>query len=261
MADYDSSLPIRSEADGTDERVHVKIVDGSTPSQRATVDTDGNVHVEMHGNDPAGTDRVVRTSELGALTPDGVYDGSDNTKPGNVGLVASSRDAAPGDTTQTERLTSVTDSGGTVRALDVSLHDEDGEPYSQSNPLPVSLEESEGDEVHDYNTASTVAKDATSNHDYVVADGETFLFSGVLAAASGKMKIEIQIGDGDDPEVFATKAVRFNSTANPNCDADFFNKAIEVVGTANGTTVRIIRTNLDNQAQDLYTTIIGVTRT
>ena len=27
MADYDSGLPVRSEADGTDERVQVKIVD------------------------------------------------------------------------------------------------------------------------------------------------------------------------------------------------------------------------------------------
>ena len=44
MADYDSGLPIRSEVDGTDERVHVKIVDGTTdPAVNQTrVDSDNN---------------------------------------------------------------------------------------------------------------------------------------------------------------------------------------------------------------------------
>lgn len=260
MADQDTSLPIRTEADGADERVHVKIVDGTTPSQRTTVDTDGNVHAEMHGNDPAATDRVVRLSELGALTPDGVYDVANNTKPGNVGVVASSRAASSVDSTQTERLTSVEDSGGTVRALDISLHDEAGEAYSADNPLPVSLEESEGDEIHDFNEAASIASDATSEHTYSVADGRTFSLQGIHASASGKMKVELQIGDGALSEVFVTKDISFNSTANPQANIDFFRVPIKVIGTANTTTVKVIRTNRDNQSQDLHSLIIGVER-
>ena len=49
MADYDSGLPIRSEADGTDERVQVKIVDKTNPdTQQATVDTDDNLKVGVY---------------------------------------------------------------------------------------------------------------------------------------------------------------------------------------------------------------------
>lgn len=249
MADYDSSLPIRSEADGADERVHVKIVDGSTPSRRATVDTDGNLHVEMHGNDPATVDRVLRLSELGALTPDGVYHVSDNTKPGNVGLVASVRDAAPGDSTQTQRLTAVTN--GTKRLLDISLHDEDGTAYSQSNPLPVTISESEGEEVNNYNTAVNVAKNATSNHDYTATD--TFILTQISASASGKCRIEIMIEDGPGDDTYTTRFVMFNSTANPNME-----KVLrEPITVATGVKVRVARTNIDNQPQDLYSTISG----
>lgn len=251
MADYNSSLPVRTEADGADERLHVKIVDGATPSQRATVDTDGNVHIEMHGNDPTGTDRAVRTSEIGALTPDGVYDVADNTKPGNVGIIASSRDAAPGDTTQTERLTSITDSGGTVKALDISLHDEDGEAYSYANPLPVIISESEGTEVNDYNTAAAVAAAGTSNHDYTAIGN--FILTQVSAAASGKCKIQVSVETAVASGVFNNRFVMFNSTAMPNME-----KVLrEPIAVAAGVRVRVIRTNLDNQSQDLYSTISG----
>ena len=257
--DYNSSLPIRSESDGTDERVHVKIVDKDNPdTQQATVDTDSNVKVGAYGDDPGGVDRALRTSEQGHASVDGEYDATNNTDPSNSGLIAHQRNAALDDTHQTERITSVTDSGGTVKALDIALHDEDGEPYSASNPMPVTFEQSEGAEVHDFDEGVDIASDATSNHDYVVADGDTFLLRKIHAAASGKMKIELQIGDGAVSEVFSPKMVNFNSTANPECNFEL-PVPIVVIGTANGTTVRLIRTNLDNQAQSLYSQIQGVT--
>lgn len=253
MSDFNSSLPIRSEADGTDQRVHVKIVDGTTPAQMAIVDTDGNVHIEVHGNDPAGLDRVLRLSEIGALTPDGLYNASDNTKPGTIGLIASTRDAAVSDTTMTERLTSVTDSGGTVKALDVSIHDEAGEPFSATNPLPVVILESEGVEVNNYNTAAAVAAAATSNHDYTVTALKTLQLTQVSASASGKMKIEIQVETAVASGVFNTKFVMFNSTSEPNME-----KVLkEPIAVAAGVRVRVIRTNKDLLPQDLYSTISG----
>ena len=257
MADYDSSLPIRSEADGTDERVHVKVVDGTTPSQRMIVDTDGNAHVELHGNDSGGTDRVVKLSESGNVALNGDYDVSTNSNPSSSALIAHDRGASIDETSQNKRVTAVAGADNTV-CLDIALRDESGVAFSATNPLPVALQQSEGTEVHDYDTAAAVASDATSNHDYSVANGVTFELREIWASASGKMKIEVQIGDGGVTEVFSSVFVGFNSTANPNIKIDFPNTPISVVGTANNTTVRIIRTNLDNQAQDLYSTIIGL---
>ena len=252
MSDYNSSLPIRSEADGSDERLHVKIVDGTNPSiNQVTVDNDKNLHVEIHGNDPAAVDRVIRTSELGALTPDGVYSAAVNTKPGNVGLVASERSASPGDATQSQRLTSVTN--GNKRLLDISMHDELGNAYSSSNPIPVSIEDSEGDEIHDYDTSSAIAAAATDNHDLVVTASKTLKLAKVHASASGKMKIEIQVSANGT--LFVTKFVCFNSTSSPNIDINL-DKLISVVGV--GSMVRVIRTNLDKQSMDVYSTIVGV---
>jgi hypothetical protein len=252
MADYNSGLPVRSEADGVDEKVIVKVIDG-TPggSNQMSVDSDKNAHVEIHGNDPAGVDRVVRTSEIGALTPDGVYDVANNTKPGNAGIIASTRNATPSDTTQTQRITSVT--SGTVRALDVSMHDEDGNPFSATNPLPVTSVDSEGVEVNDYNTAASVAAGASSNHDYTVTAATTLKLSQIWAAASGKMKIEVRIETAVASGVFNTKFVGFNSTAGTNIEIPIK----ENISVAAGVRVRIIRTNKDNQAQDLYSTISG----
>jgi len=253
MADFNSSLPVRSEADGTDARVHVKIVDGTTPAQMAVVDTDGNVHIEVHGDDPAGLDRVLRLSELGALTPDGVYDAADNTLPGNVGLIAQTRDVAPGPVTQTERLTSIQNTAGDVRALDVSIHDENGEAFSATNPLPVTLLESEGVEINNYNTAANVAAAATSNHDYTVTAATTLQLTQISATASGKAKIEIQVETAVASNTFTTRFVMFNSTSEPNME-----KVLrEPISVAAGVRVRVIRTNRDLLPQDLYSTISG----
>jgi len=255
MADYNSGLPVRSEVDGTDERVHSKIVGSPTGASPATnqtaVDNDKNLHVETHGNDPAGTDRVVRTSEIGALTPDGVYDVGNNTKPGNSGVIASTRNATPADTTQTQRITSVTNS--TKRLLDVSIHDEDGNVFSASNPLPVTSVDSEGTEVNNYLTSATVAVNGAINHDYPVTALKTLKLSQVWVSGSGKVKAELQIETGVATGVFNTIFVGFNSTANAN----ILIPIPENVTVAAGVRVRLIRTNKDNQTQDLYSTISG----
>jgi len=256
MADYNSGLPVRSEADGTDERVQVKVVDAQNPdTQQMEVDTDGNAHAEMHGNDPAGVDRVIKTSEDGSVDIDGVYDGTSNTEPANIGLVTQERNAAASDTRQTEQLTGKRGTvDTTVVALDVSLHDEDGNAYSDTNPLPVSLEESEGDEVCEYNTSVDVAKDASTNHDYTVTAAKTLVGEQIWATASGKMKVEVRTETAAASGTFDTKFVAFNSTANPNVEIPLKKILKQVAGAI----VRITLTNLDNQPQDLYSTLTGV---
>jgi hypothetical protein len=52
MADFDSSLPVRTESAGD---LEVKIVDGTTTTQKASVDSDGAVLVKAKLNDESGS--------------------------------------------------------------------------------------------------------------------------------------------------------------------------------------------------------------
>lgn len=265
--DYDSGLPIRSEVDGTDERVQGKIVGGTsgtlgtTAAYQMAVDGDGNAHIEVHGNKAGGSsDVTMMLSGLGAVVPDGVYNTPDNIDPGNIGLVGMDRNATPADSQQTLRITAVKNTDGTpdsVRALDIALHDEAGNGYSPSNPVPVAVMPTEGGvTVHEENTEPALAKDTPTTWDYLVDVDDTFYLHQVLCAASGRARWELQIGDGAVSEAFTKKAVRFNSTAFPDPDITL-SLPIKVVGTANGTHIRIISENKDNAVQDLSATLVG----
>lgn len=247
MADINSSLPVRSEADA-DQRLQTKIVDFTTPTQGQTVDAQGNGHVEVHGDNPSGGDEVLRLSELGHGTVDGVYDGTNNTDPSQVGLVVHTRNATPGDAQQVIRQTGI--SSGTRHSADVSLHDDSGNAFSESNPLPVYIAADPGSEITDYDTQASLAAASSDTHSYAVA-ANTFELKRVWASSSGKMKIEVQYYDG---VTASTLAVGFNSTANPNIDIQF---PPYVVAGAAGKEIRVIRTNLDKSAEDVYSTIMG----
>lgn len=118
--------------------------------------------------------------------------------------------------------------------------------------INVIQQEDTGTEVVDFNTAPTLAAAATSNHDLVFATASK-LYQ-VLASASGKLKIEVQVETGAATGTFVTKVVAFNSTATPNIDISLSKYAAIPLGAR----VRIIRTNKDNQAQDVYSTIVGI---
>jgi hypothetical protein len=107
-----------------------------------------------------------------------------------------------------------------------------------------------GTETVNYDTTAAVAGGASDNHDFVVTTGGK-LFQ-VMASASGKLKIEVQIETGSATGVFNTIGVRFNSTANPNIDFNLSKYALIPTGAR----VRVIRRNNDNQAQDVYSTIV-----
>ena len=250
MADQNTSLPIRTETNGD---VAVKVVDKDTVSQGLAVDAAGNAEAMVHGKDPGSVDRRLRLSEQGHAAVNGIYDAANNTDPSQMGVVAHARAASPADADQIKRVTAI--SSGSVHAMDISLHDESGNAYSASNPLPVSLEESEGDEKHEYNSASAIAVGASSNHDYTVGAGKSLKLRQILVSASGKMKVEVQVDlDGAGAGAFATKAVAFNSTANPNINIEF----AQPMPLPAGAIVRVIRTNKDLMAQDMYSTVVGV---
>lgn len=342
MADIRKGLPVRSEQD-PDQKVQVKIVDFTTPAQGAIVDTDSNLHVEIHGDDPGGTDRVIRTSEEGHISINGIYSATLNTNPSKTGLVAHTRGASLDDTTQAVRNTGgvpaddipnanisaldvlsfqmvyddvaqqwdrVTATGGSINvnvtnspeveidgvydgtnlnpdnigvvwhsravtpgdtnqllrptgvnstvntnvwAIDVAIRDEDGNPFTLSNPLPVVTSDSTGDDIHDYDTAAAVVAAAISNHDYTVTAGKTFLLRQFGFAASGRGKFELQIETAPASGVFNSRVVGFTTEAEGN-DEITLATPIEV---AAGVIVRIVRTNRDDDDQDLYSWVNG----
>lgn len=143
--------------------------------------------------------------------------------------------------------------GGT-RPLDVALRDAAGSLYSASNPIPVTISaDGAGIEINDYNTASAIAPAATSNHTYTVTAGKTLLLTQIEASGSGKAKIEVQTETGVATGVYTSKFVQFNSTAETNMSIHL----AAPISVAAGVRVRIIRTNRDLLAQDLYSTICG----
>lgn len=200
----------------------------------------------------AGAINVNISNDSIIVDVDGVYNVTTNADPDNVGLIAHTRAASPGDAEQVKRLTAVT--SDTVHALDVSLHDEDGAAYSQSNPLPVSLSDSAGDDVHNYQqTSSPLAKNGTEDLDYTVTAGKTLYLKQVKIAASGQTVCDVQIETGVGTDTWNTVAMLFNSAANKTEWIDF-KQAIQV---AAGVKVRLTVKNVDNQSQDIYTFING----
>lgn len=193
MSDQATALPIRTE-DDIQERVQVKIVDylnpgtGLSADQQMIVDLDHNAHVEIHGNDEAGIDRIA-----------------------------------------------LMDTDGRLRVV--------VEDLSTDNPP-----------THDPHVGSAIATSATSDHDLTaVAAAKVFKLKQITASASGKLKIEVLVGA---PASLVSKFVFFNSVADPNIKF-MLAEPIDVPATH---IVRIQKTNLEkNDAQDLYSTIIGNT--
>lgn len=122
-----------------------------------------------------------------------------------------------------------------------------------TNPIFVSSSDTVGTSIDNYNTAAAIASAATSNHDYTVTTAKTFYSKQFWAAASGKLKIEVQYETGAATGVFNSFWVGFNSTANPEILIPVPTSKTQVAGAR----IRIIRTNLDLSSQDVYSTTSG----
>lgn len=153
----------------------------------------------------------------------------------------------------------------TVDAIDLDVRDithvsdsikvGDGTDFLAVNTdgsINVVIQEDVGTEVVNYNTAAAIAAGASSNHDLLFASASK-LYQ-VLSSASGKLKIEVQVETGAATGIFNTVCVRFNSTASTEADMTLSKyKAIPA-----GARVRVIRTNKDVLAQDVYSTVVGI---
>lgn len=155
----------------------------------------------------------------------------------------------------------------TVSATDLDIRDlthvsdsvkiGDGSDFLAINAdgsINVSISDSTpGTPVNDYKAASAIAAAASDNHDYTVTALKTLTLNQIEGAASGKAKMVVQVETAVASGVFTTRFTKFNSTANPNMEVSLSNP----ISVAAGVRVRVVMTNLDNQAQDLYSTISG----
>ena len=249
--DFRSSLPVLTEVDA-DSKVQIKIMDYADPtgSNKQAEVSDGNVHVYGHGKNPAGGEEIVLLSELGATVIDGVYDGTNNTNPSNIGIIAHARGATPGDADQTKRLTSVT--SGTATSLDVSLHDHAGAAYGPSNPLYVNVTNgTSGTEVLEYHEFADIASNGTANWSLSATSGNILSLQKLLISGSGAFKAVIAIGTTLSE---TTRMVLFNSTAQPVQQYEF---ALPQ-NIADTESIKITVTNRDKSTQSIYATIEGV---
>lgn len=257
-SDYKSSLPVRSEADGLDERVHSKLVDFADPggANKQMEVSEKLAHIRAFGADPAGVKRQLLLSQEGFANGNGKYDATLNTRPASAGILIHTRAAAPGQSDQILRPTGVQGSVlNTVWALDVAIHDESGNPFNDTNPMPVTVVDSEGTEVNDYNeSAVDVIKDASDTHVYTA--GAAFKFTQFTVASSGRAKFLIEV-DPTNSGTYSKKFTVFVSTST----LAFDKQLKEPIAISSGGKVRVTRTNLDNQPLALYSTISGHTVT
>jgi len=240
MADYDSSLPARTESAGD---IDVFISDATTSTQKLKVNADGSIDT----NQVPGS-KIIITDGTDDLEVNA--DGSINVKQDKLAFATDTVDVSGSDVTATVTAVDldIRDLSASTDSVQANLFDEAGVAYSQANPLPVELtQDQSGDEIVDFNTSAAVAKDASVNHDYTVSAGKIFLGEEAWVSGSGKLKAELLVNG-------AIKWVGFNSTANPNIRIP-----LEKIMKANATEViRFTITNRDKQAQDVYSTLTGL---
>ena len=252
MADYDSQLPVRSKQDA-DERLQIKIMDYSDPegADKQVEVSEKSAHVKNFGVDSDGNKVQELVSQEGHTLTNGDYDATNNKRPSSQGLIVSDRDASPSETTMNQRPTAVSGDND-KRAMDVAISDSSGNHISEANPLPVYQAENPADEINDYDQAVNIAKDATSNHDYTVTALKTFKKLQVKCSASGAAKFDLQVEDGVGAGTFTTVATTFISTANQKDVLDY-RPTVDA-----GVIIRVVKTNRDNQTQDVYSQILGI---
>lgn len=243
---------INTDADG---RLYVNIHDGGN-----SITVDGTVAVSSVAGTVtvAATDLDIRDLDSATDSVEVLQATHDNLN-ANANIQVGNADVANGNPVP------VSDAGAslTVDATDLDIRDltlaadavkVSGNATANSEVNPIFVKEgviASGSEVHDYDTAAAVASDATSNHDYTVANA-TFFLKKVTFACSGGGKVEVQAGPVAS---LVSYRVAFIPKEGGFIEMEF-NPAIEVPVTSTGT-VRLIRTNRQGQAQDLYSSIEG----
>lgn len=250
MADFDSQLPIRSLAANNETRLADSANTIINPAKE-----DGNLATVKTNTDPlvtAGAGGYIRQDSTDTIAKEtgGNLDAiaaDTTTLAGGVtaGIYQENVAQVGGNATETGHGAAGSGSARVAAVLDVG-----GSAVSNANPVPVFVTTSSGaTNTDDYNTSAALAANASSTHTFTPA--ADFLLQRITASASGQMKVVVQYGvTGAE----ATKEVQFTSKG--QLVAEFVWDEPLSITTAD--TVKVIRTNLDNQAMDVYSTIKGV---
>jgi hypothetical protein len=180
----------------------------------------------------------------------GIYELLNNEEPASTGLIANERNATKDETKQSKRPTAKEGDDERV-CLDVSLSDGNANGIDIDNPMPVYFTDSPSTEIEDFDVQSVLKNGGTANHDYVT--GSEFRGLNVDCSSAGLAKFELQIETAPASGVYSTVMAKFNSVSSPN--VTFEHKAPKAI--ASGVTIRVIKTNLDNQDTDIYSLING----
>lgn len=263
MADYNSSLPVRTQNNGD---VVVKVADGTTPSQELAIDSNGKVTVKL--NDGSGNSIGSTSGSLNVDVTNTTIAVTQSTTPwvdnitqiggSNITLgQKTSANSVPVVIASDQSTINVTVAtplpAGTNNIGKVSIQDSSGNPFSPTNPLFVSLSDTVGSSVDSYQTSVALAAGSSVNMDYTVTSGKTFYTRQVIAAGSGKIKLVVQYETGVATGVFNTFWVGFNSTSNPNILIPTPTDKTQIAGAR----IRLVLTNSDVASQDVYSTLSG----
>lgn len=288
MADYASSLPIRTESAGD---AIVKICDATTESQQLKVNANGSIDTNITGSDIDIRDLVFATDKVDVsgssvtvtatnLDVRDLVFATDKVDVSGSSISATDLDirdlvfatdkvdVSGSSVTVTATNLDVRDlvfatdkvdvSGSSITATDLDIRDlthasdsvkvGDGTDFLAINTdgsINVKIvDNSPGTAINDYNTSASLAAAASNTHTYT-STGDFYLQQ-IFATGSAKIKIVVSVNS-------VVKFVGFNSTANPNIAFTFSQPLLATTGQ----TVTVARTNLDNQAQDVYSTICG----
>ena len=203
-------------------------------------------------NDPEGAgSQIAVFQERAGVSARGDYHATENTEPNSSAVVAHTRDAAVDKTHSVERVTSV---GGDddKKALDVAISDSQGNRIDEDNPMAVYMAESPADEVDDYQEDADVASDGSVNHDYVVSATKSLKSIEAPVRSSGSARFTLEVETAAASGVFNAVDTVFTSVADQS-DVLSYKKKV-----ATGVTVRVVKTNFENKANDLYSRITGL---
>jgi len=274
MADGYFPTLISKDADDNalDNPIYTQLTDGTGALHKAVDDAAG-------GTDSGIATLVVRDDTLSTLTPaDGDYTTLRVNSEGALwiagNITASPESVEVDDTPFTTGTDSVSVVGGIVTTDEVDAGDLGAFAMTTRRQMRTVIEDAAGDaldvnadgslnvtvigggetpstdEFHDYDTSAAVAGGATDNHDYTVGN-TTGLLKSCTFAASGALKAEIQAGPLAS---LATVAVGFIPKQGGS-EQYTFDPPVEATGTS--PTFRVIRTNRENQAQDVYSSLHG----
>lgn len=237
MADFDSSLPVRTQNAGD---VISKIADAVNPAQQLAVDAMGLIGSKIYASNgdslEADLGRLKVLAEATDLDIRDLVAATDSVS-------AHLKDGAG------TAITSTT--VGAKQALDVALKDENGNALgSAMYPLATAVSPNGiGDGVYQREVEASVAQNATGVNTYTVPAGKVGFLKGIKASASGKLKAFVEYSL--DGVAFLPLYDAFNSTATPNVE---LTPNAELMIPAGGK-VKVTLTNKDLLAQDLYSTI------